>query len=221
MARRGGTRPLRPPRGPLVERLAGAERERPPPSSRSPTPRPPCAPPTPSGTPGPPDRGAEPRPRRRPVPRRGRAPGGVDGVVGTLLDLVEIDPGWEAAVEARPARRWPPWSSMASTPPARVGGAPRRRRRRGRAVLALGAHRAPRRRRRSASPCAVTSELPTPTSSALLDALLGGAVAVDGAGRRRSTSPWHRTPPSSPRRAIDTARPAGARTPSAGATGPR
>ena len=29
---------------------------------------------------------------------------GVDGVLGTLLDLIEIDPGWEAAVEAALAR---------------------------------------------------------------------------------------------------------------------
>ena len=40
------------------------------------------------------------RPRRRPRPRRRRALAGVDGVLGTLLDLVRIDAGWEPAVEA-------------------------------------------------------------------------------------------------------------------------
>ena len=48
-----------------------------------------------------PRRGAQPRPRPGPLTRRApSASRRVDGVVGTLLDLVEIDAGWEPAVEA-------------------------------------------------------------------------------------------------------------------------
>jgi chromosome segregation protein len=50
----------------------------------------------------------------RPGPaRRRRAARRLDGVVGTLLDVVQVDPGWESAFEAAPARPSPPssWST--------------------------------------------------------------------------------------------------------------
>ncbi len=106
----------------------------------------------------------------------------VDGVVGTLLDLVEIDPGWEAAVEAAAgealaavvvdgiAAARAAIGALHEEGDAAIGGA----------VLALGAHRS--------SPAAPpVGERVRPhirarraDVEALLDALLGGAVAVDG-----------------------------------------
>ena len=130
---------------------------------------------------------------------------GVDGVVGTLLDLVDVDPGWEAAAEAAcgealaavvvdsvdsgrralrswrratcPARCWP-WAWPRPAPAAAAGG------------RAGAAPRAPRR----------------PEVGPLLDGLLGAAVAVDGGWPRRSTPPWPTpTPWSSPARAAASA----------------
>jgi chromosome segregation protein len=106
---------------------------------------------------------------------------GVDGVVGTLLDVVEVDAGWEAAFEAAvgPALaavvvRGGPAAAREALE-ALQGGAGEG------AVLALGLDRAPaptpppagepvRRHARSAEPGV----------DAALDGLLGGAVCVDG-----------------------------------------
>ena len=106
----------------------------------------------------------------------------VDGVVGTLLDLVEIDAGWEEAVEAAAgealaavvvdgvdaARR--AVAALHADADGAVGGA----------VLALGATRTS----RPAPPIgeAVRAHVRAGRSdvSALLDELLGAAVAVDG-----------------------------------------
>ena len=106
----------------------------------------------------------------------------VDGVVGTLLDLVEIDAGWDAAVEAAAgealaavvvdgvaAARAAIGALQAEGDDA-IGGA----------VLALGAHRS------AMSPPAVGEPVRAHVRArradveSLLDALLGGAVAVDG-----------------------------------------
>jgi chromosome segregation protein len=106
----------------------------------------------------------------------------VEGVVGTLLDLVEIDAGWEPAVEAAAgealaavvvdgvaAARAAIGALQAEGDDA-VGGA----------VLALGAHRS------AASPPAVGEPVRAHVRArradveSLLDALLGGAVAIAG-----------------------------------------
>jgi chromosome segregation protein len=107
----------------------------------------------------------------------------IDGVVGTLLDLVEIDDGWEPAVEAAAgealaavvvegvaAARAAIAALHADGAGDAVGGA----------VLALGAAR------QGATPPAVGEPVrrhvraARPDVSSLLDALLGGAVAIEG-----------------------------------------
>jgi len=106
----------------------------------------------------------------------------VEGVVGTLLDLVEIDDGWEPAVEAAagealaavvvdgvPAARAAIAALHADTDDA-VGGA----------VLALGARRTSRPAPPVGEPVRAHVRAARPDVEALLDALLGGAVAVDG-----------------------------------------
>ena len=106
----------------------------------------------------------------------------VTGVVGTLLDLVDIDPGWEAAVEAAAgealaavvvddvATARAALAALQSPDQGVVGGA----------VLALGTSRPA----RPAPPigASVRSHVRSARAdvSALLDALLGSAVAVDG-----------------------------------------
>ena len=106
----------------------------------------------------------------------------VDGVVGTLLDLMEIDPGWEAAVGAAAgealaavvidgvdaARR--AVEALHTGGEDAVGGA----------VIVLGASRTPRPAPPIGTPVRAHVKTFRPDVSALLDALLGGAVAVDG-----------------------------------------
>jgi chromosome segregation protein len=108
----------------------------------------------------------------------------VSGVVGTLLDLVEIDDGWEPAVEAAAGEALAAVvvdgveaarSAIAALlEDADGGGAV------GGAVLALGATRA------SSPPAAIGTPVrghvraTRPDVEALLDALLGAAVVVDG-----------------------------------------
>ena len=106
----------------------------------------------------------------------------VDGVVGTLLDLVEIDPGWETAVEAaagealaavvvdgvdaaREAIR-----ALHAEGDDTIGGA----------VLALGAHRSTTTAPPIGEPIRAHVRARRADVGPLLDALLGGAVAVDG-----------------------------------------
>ena len=106
----------------------------------------------------------------------------VDGVVGTLLDLVEIDPGWETAVEAaagealaavvvdgvdaaRAAIR-----ALHAEGDDAIGGA----------VLALGAHRSTATAPSIGEPIRAHVRARRADVEPLLDALLGGAVAVDG-----------------------------------------
>ena len=106
----------------------------------------------------------------------------LDGVVGTLLDLVEIDPGWEAAVGAAAgealaavvvdgvdaARR--AVEALHAGGEDEVSGA----------VIALGARRTPRPVPSIGTPVRAHVKTFRADVSALLDALLGGAVAVDG-----------------------------------------
>ncbi len=106
----------------------------------------------------------------------------VDGVVGTLLDLVEIDAGWEAAVEAAAGEalaavvvdgvdtaRAAIAALHADTDDA-VGGA----------VLALGAYASRPAAPSVGEPVRAHVRAARADVGALLDALLGAAVAVDG-----------------------------------------
>ena len=108
----------------------------------------------------------------------------VDGVVGTLLELIEVDDGWEAAVEAAAgealaavvvdgvAAARAAILALQSGTDAReaVGGA----------VLALGANRTPRVAPSVGEPVRRHVRAARPDVGALLDALLGAAVAVEG-----------------------------------------
>ncbi|MGK2949023.1 MAG: chromosome segregation protein SMC [Acidimicrobiales bacterium] len=107
----------------------------------------------------------------------------VAGVVGTLLDLVEIDPGWEAAVEAAAGEaltavvvdgvdtaRAALAALHAEGDDAAVGGA----------VLALGASRASATAPAIGEPVRRHVRAARADVEALLDALLGASVAVDG-----------------------------------------
>ncbi len=103
----------------------------------------------------------------------------VDGVVGTLLDLVDVDEGWEAAFEAaagealtavvvtgvEPARRALRVLHDRSTPGA---------------VLALGASLAPASPPRVGQPLRSHVRSIDPAVARLLDGLLGAATVVDG-----------------------------------------
>ena len=139
---------------------------------------------------------------------------GVDGVLGTLLDLVEVDDGWEAAFEAAAGEALAAVvvesadAGRAALGHLRAGEVPG-------AVLALGARPTqgiplvPVGRR--AAPRTTCAGL-QPGVDELLDALVGHAVLVeaDGAGKRPSTSPSPTpTPSSSPRPATASASPAG------------
>ena len=143
---------------------------------------------------------------------------GVDGVLGTLLDLVRIDAGWESAVEAalgealdRRRRRRP------RPPPTRALHALRGSDTTG-AVLALGLRPPSWPCRRPAGEPVRPHVAPTaPASAALLDRLLAGAVrvadldaAIDAAGARSRRRRRHR------RTATASAPPAGASAPPAG-----
>jgi chromosome segregation protein len=103
----------------------------------------------------------------------------VDGVVGTLLDLVDIDPGWEAATEAACGE------ALAAVVVDSVDAGRRALRvladgDLAGAVLAIGAA-APRRAAPPVGEPVRTHVRPRrPEVGPLLDGLLGGAVAVDG-----------------------------------------
>lgn len=108
----------------------------------------------------------------------------VDGVVGTLLELIEVDDGWEAAVEAAAGEALAAVVvdgvetaraaivALQSGTDARdaVGGA----------VLALGATRTSRVAPAVGEPVRRHVRAARPDVGALLDALLGAAVAVEG-----------------------------------------
>ncbi len=106
----------------------------------------------------------------------------VDGVVGTLLDLVEIDDGWEAAVEAAAgealaavvvdgvAAARAAISALEAEGDDAIGGA----------ILALGTHRAAASAPSVGAPVRSHVRARRADVESLLDALLGGAVAVDG-----------------------------------------
>jgi chromosome segregation protein len=108
----------------------------------------------------------------------------VDGVVGTLLDLVDVDEGWEAAVEAAAgealgavvvgsldaARAALGALSERGDGDAAVGGA----------VLALGAGGPTRLTPPLGEPVRAHVRATRPEVGPLLDAVLGAAVAVDG-----------------------------------------
>jgi chromosome segregation protein len=103
----------------------------------------------------------------------------VDGVVGTLLDLVDIDPGWEAAAEAAcgEALAAVVVDSVASGRRALEvladGDVPG-------AVLAMGVARGRRTPPPVGEPVLAHVRPRRPEVAPLLDDLLGGAVAVDG-----------------------------------------
>ncbi|HET9611877.1 MAG TPA: AAA family ATPase, partial [Acidimicrobiales bacterium] len=103
----------------------------------------------------------------------------VEGVVGTLLDLVDIDPGWEAAAEAAcgEALAAVVVDSVASGRRAlqvlAEGDVPG-------AVLALGVAPTPRTPPPAGEPVLRHVRPRRPEVAPLLDGLLGAAVAVDG-----------------------------------------
>jgi chromosome segregation protein len=106
---------------------------------------------------------------------------GVDGVLGTLLDLIEIDPGWEPAVEAALGESLTAVVVDDPTAGRRALAALRSSETSG-AVIALGA------RPVTASPPALGDAVRPharsnrPGVDALLDGLLGAAVRVDDVG---------------------------------------
>jgi chromosome segregation protein len=104
----------------------------------------------------------------------------VAGVVGTLLDLVEIDPGWEPAVEAAAGEALAAvvvdGVDAAREAVAALGAGEAV----GGAVLALGATRAATAAPPVGEPVRRHVRSARPDVEALLDALLGAAVAVDG-----------------------------------------
>lgn len=103
----------------------------------------------------------------------------VEGVLGTLLDLIDVDPGWEAAFEAaagealaavvvdspEAGRR-----ALAALADESIAGA----------VLALGAARRPAEPPSVGEPVRAHVRATRPDVEPLLDALVGSAVAVDG-----------------------------------------
>jgi chromosome segregation protein len=106
----------------------------------------------------------------------------LDGVVGTLLDLVEIDPGWEAAVEAAAGEALAAVvvegvdAARRAVETLRAGGDDAV----GGAVIALGANRTPLPAPPVGTPVRAHVNTFRHDVSALLDALLGAAVVVDG-----------------------------------------
>src|SRR5690606_4409140 len=103
----------------------------------------------------------------------------VDGVVGTLLDLVDVDPGWEGAFEAAAGE------ALGAVVVAGVdaAGAARQTLRAGDvsgAVLALGATVPPASAPPIGEPVRNHVRSRHPGVSELLDALVGDAVVIDG-----------------------------------------
>jgi len=103
----------------------------------------------------------------------------VDGVVGTLLDLVEVDHGWEPAFEAAAAEALSavvvdgPGSARAALAALSQGDAAG-------AVLALGVTRAARTAPPVGSPVRAHVRATRPGVDELLDAVVGAAVRIDG-----------------------------------------
>ena len=167
-----------------------------------------------------PGRGARPGPRRGAGPAGAERLAGVDGVVGTLLETVDVDAGWEAAFEAavgeavaavlvdgRRRRRGEPSHAPARRRRGRCGARARR------SAAASRRAAAPPSRRAAAR---LTSGRTAPESTRLLDALIGGAVATErlgGGGRHRRRPSRARS--WSPRPATASVRPAGGSAPRA------
>jgi len=103
----------------------------------------------------------------------------VEGVVGTLLDLVDIDEGWEAAVEAAAGEALAA-VVVDGVDAARAAIAALERDDVGGAVLALGAARPARTAPPVGEPVRRHVRAARPDVEALLDALVGHAVVVDG-----------------------------------------
>ena len=103
---------------------------------------------------------------------------GVDGVLGTLLDLIEIDAGWEAAVEAALGESLTavvvsdPESGRAALESLRTSDTSG-------AVIALGAKFSSHEPVTSGRPVRTHARSAHSDVSALLDGLLGGAVRID------------------------------------------
>ena len=102
----------------------------------------------------------------------------VDGVLGTLLDLVEIDDGWEQAVEAALGEALTA-VVVDGEPSARRALAALRESDTSGAVLATGARGVASHPPQVGSPVRPHVRSGRPGMSSLLDALLGGAVRVD------------------------------------------
>ncbi len=103
---------------------------------------------------------------------------GIDGVLGTLLDLIEIDPGWEPAVEAALGESL---TAVVVADPAsgrRALDALRSSDTSG-AVIALGGRTSPRSAPPVGSAVRAHARSGQPGVETLLDALLGNAVLVD------------------------------------------
>ena len=105
--------------------------------------------------------------------------GEIDGVVGTLLDLVEVDPGWEAAFEAAAADALTAVvvedassarAALASLAAGDAAGA----------VLALGVDRPARSAPPVGEPVRAHVRSDRPDVAALLDAVIGSAVSIGG-----------------------------------------
>jgi chromosome segregation protein len=104
---------------------------------------------------------------------------GLEGMVGTLLDLVDIDPGWESAFEAAVGEAMAAVvvdsidtarTALRSFATGNVSGA----------VLALGAHRKSTNTPPAGEPVRHHVRAFDPLVDELLDSLLGGAVRIDG-----------------------------------------
>nr|WP_158412211.1 chromosome segregation protein SMC [Ilumatobacter nonamiensis] len=103
---------------------------------------------------------------------------GVDGVLGTLLDLIEIDAGWEAAVEAALGESLT--AVVVSDPDsARNALDALRSSDTSGAVLALGSKFSAHEPTTSGRPVREHARSANPDVRALLDGLLGGAVRID------------------------------------------
>jgi chromosome segregation protein len=104
---------------------------------------------------------------------------GIDGVLGTLLDLVDVDPGWEASFEAAAGEALaavvidglgPSRDALQALHHEAITGA----------VLALQAHRPARSAPPIGEPVRRHVRSARPEVEALLDALIGHAVVVEG-----------------------------------------
>ncbi len=106
---------------------------------------------------------------------------GVDGVVGTLLDLIEIDAGWEPAVEAALGESLTAVIVDDPTAARRALDALRSSDTSG-AVIALGTRPASPAHPPTGEPVRPHARAGRPAVAALLDGLLGGAVRIDEVG---------------------------------------